>query len=252
MNKLGLYRAYSFLHLFIMDVILVSISAIIILLLLGFRKIVNLFLIKIIFGEFSFKYISKFKHYTNKKPHAYCFKDDFFYHILAVKNALKCKIVYKADKVFDFDGLDFNKSFKQILGENGQPDCFTMSNEKEIPLKVAGYKSTMFHSHEKTLHYFCENYYFMGEYVFSSLADDTSKLIIDTMKKEFDIDLEYAKNFAVIDPKGNYLFFTDTGFFLSIKFFNSNNNVIKSIIEFTNDNEEKKANILSTFGGLSC
>ena len=92
----------------------------------------------------------------------------------------------------------------------------------------------------------------MGEYVFSSLADDTSKLIIDTMKKEFDIDLEYAKNFAVIDPKGNYLFFTDTGFFLSIKFFNSNNKVIKSIIEFTNENEEKKANILSTFGGLSC
>ena len=235
-----------------MDVILISIAAITILLLIGFRKVVNLFLIKSIFGEFSFKYINKFKHYTNKKPHAYCFKDDFFYHILAIKNALNSKVVYKASKPFDFDGLDFNKSFKHITNENGQPDCFTMSNEKEIPLKVSGYKSTMFHSNEKTLHYFCKDHYFMGEYVFSSLSDETSKLIIEAMKKEFDLEIEYAKNFSIIDPKGNHLFFTDTGFFLSIKFFNSNNHVIKSVVDFSIKNKDNKTTVLSTFGGLSC
>ncbi len=235
-----------------MDVIIIAISVVFLLLLLGFRKTIYLYSIKIIFGKYSYKYIMKFRKYTNKKPHPYCFKDDFYYHILSIRNALNHDIQYKANGVFTFDGLDFSKNFKQTLLENGQPDCFTISNEKEIPLKVAGYKSRMFHSNEKTLHYFCNNHYFMGEYVFSSLADDTSKLIVETIKQEFLIDVKYSKNFTIIDPVGNHLFFTDTGFFLSIKFFNANNRVVKSIVDFTSETENNKLDILSTFGGFSC
>jgi len=235
-----------------MDVIIIAITAITLLILLGLRKVIYLNLIRIIYGEFSFKYIMKFKKFTNKKPHPYCFKDDFYYHILAIKNAFSCKMQYNSNIVFSFDDFNFSLGFKQLISDKGQPDCFTMSSEKDIPLKVAGYKSRMFHSNEKTLYYFCNHNYFMGEYVFSSLADDTSKLIVETMKKEFDIDVKYSKNFTIIDPAGNYLYFTDTGFFLSIKYFNSKNKTVQSIMDFTNATEEKKADVQSTFGGLNC
>ena len=235
-----------------MDVIIIAIAAITLLILLGVRKVIYLNLIRIIYGEFSFKYIMKFKKFTNKKPHAYCFKDDFYYHILAIKNAFSCKMLYKSNIVFSFDDFNFNKDFKQLILDKGQPDCFTMSSEKNIPLKVAGYKSRMFHSNEKTLYYFCNQNYLMGEYVFSSLADNTSKLIVETMKKEFKIDVKYSKNFTIVDPAGNYLYFTDTGFFLSIKYFNSKNKTVQSIMDFTNATEESKSDVQSTFGGLSC
>jgi len=235
-----------------MDIFIIAIAALILFLLLGFRKAIYLNLIRIIYGEYSYKFIMKFKKFTKKKPHPYCFKDDFYYHILAIKNALNCKVKYKSEQVFSFDGLDFSKNFKQILLENGKPDCFTMSNEKEIPLKVAGYKSRMFHSNEKTLHYFCSGKYFLGEYVFSSLADETSLMVVETMKKEFNVDVEYAKNFTITDPQGNYLYFTDTGFFLSIKFFNEHNSTVKSIVDFANITEENKKDVQLTFGGLSC
>lgn len=235
-----------------MDIFIISVSVISFLLALRFRKVIYLFLLKKIYGKFSFKYIMKFKSYTRKNPHPYCFKDDFYYHILALNNARNCKKKYTTDKEFTWDDFNFTRELPELLKEKGNPDCFTISNEKNIPLKVAGYKSRMFHSNEKTLFYFCNNNCFMGEYVFSSLADDTSQQIIEAIQTELEVKVDYAKNFTIVDNVGNHLFFTDTGFFLSLKFFNIHNKTVKSIIEFTEQTEESKKNVQSTFGGLSC
>jgi len=188
--------------------------------LLGFRKSLTLLIFKLIYGEYSKNYVLKFKRFTRKKPHPYCFKDDFYYHILSIPKAVNCEVQYQSNKVFDFDHLDFSNDFKKNLNENGKPDCFTISEEKGVDLSVIGYKSRMFHSNEKTLLYHCKDQYFMGEYVFSSLADETSDMIINLLQKQFNAEIQHAKNFAVSDAKGNYLYFTDTGFYLSLKFFN--------------------------------
>jgi hypothetical protein len=212
----------------------------VILILLGFRKSISLLLIKWIFGEYSKKYVLKFKKLTRRKPHPYCFKDDFYYHILSIPKAINNNIQYKVDKGFDFDHLDFNKTFKENLKENGRPDCYTISDESGVDLSVVGYKSRMFHSNEKTLLYHCKGQYFMGEYVFTSLADDSSSLLIEMLKKEYHPDIEHAKNFSISDPLGNYLFFTDTGFFLSLKFFNKNHPFVqKTMDKFGDDGEYK-------------
>lgn len=208
--------------------------------LLGFRKSISIILVKWIYGEYSKKYVLKYKKLSRKKPHPYCFKDDFYYHVLAIPKAINNSIHYKIDKAFDFDHLDFDKTFKENLNENGKPDCFTISDEKGVDLSVVGYKSRMFHSNEKTLLYHCKEQYFMGEYVFTSLADDSSELLIDMLKKQYHHDIEHAKNFSISDPLGNYLFFTDTGFFLSLKFFNKNHPFVQTTIEKFGDKGDSK------------
>lgn len=198
---------------------------------LGFRKSLSLLLVKWIYGEYSKKFVLKFKKRTRKKPHPYCFKDDFYYHILSITKAVNSAVQYKSEKVFDFDHLDFSKDFKQNLNENGKPDCFTISEEKGVDLSVIGYKSRMFHSNEKTLLYHCKDHYFMGEYVFSSLADETSNMIISLLQEQFNPQIQHAKNFSITDNSGNYLYFTDTGFYLSLKFFNINDVFISKTLE---------------------
>ncbi|NOR88464.1 MAG: hypothetical protein GQ527_12725 [Bacteroidales bacterium] len=177
----------------------------------------------------------KYKKFTKKKPHPYCFKDDFYYHLLSINSAANCKDPYISNREFSFDDLNFNIDFKQIVAEKGHPDCFTMSDEKGVPLQVAGYKSRMFHSNEKTLLYFCNKNYFMGEYVFSELGTDTPSLIVEILRKEFHSEIKYAKNITIKDKSGNCLFFTDTGFHLSIKFFNERNESVRKIAEFINN-----------------
>lgn len=220
-------------------------------LLLGFRKSISLFIVKWIYGEYSKKFVLKYKKLTRRKPHPYCFKDDFYYHILSISKAVNCGIQYKTDKVFDFDHLNFDKNFKQNLSENGKPDCFTLSEDPGVDLKVVGYKSRMFHSNEKTLLYHCNDIFFMGEFVFTSLADNSSELLIDMLKDQYHPEIKHAKNFTISDPKGNYLFFTDTGFFLSLKFFNKNHSFIEKTLNKFGSN--KKDNIpLEGLGQAIC
>lgn len=211
----------------------------VIVVMLGFRKSIVLLLIKKIYGEYSKKYVLAFKKRTRRKPHPYCFKDDFYYHVMAIPKAINCEIQYKSVANFSFNHLDFTKTFKTNLSEIGTPDCFTLSEDPGVDLKVFGYKSRMFHSNEKTLLYHCKNDYFMGEYVFTSLADDTSDLILEMLQKQYNKDVKHAKNFSIYDENGNYLYFTDTGFFLSLKFFNKNNPFIEKTMKKFGDDDKK-------------
>lgn len=216
------------------------IGILILIILLGFRRSISLYIIKKIYGEYSKNFVLKYKKITRKKPHPYCFKDDFYYHILAMPKAISCQNQYISDKIFDFDHMDFGKEFKTNLAENGRPDCFTLSEDPGVDLKVVGYKSRMFHSNEKTLLYHCKEEYFMGEYVFTSLANDTSDLIIEMLQKQFNSNIKHAKNFTISDPNGNYLYFTDTGFFLSLKFFNDKNPfVVKTLNNFSSNEDNQ-------------
>lgn len=235
-----------------MDIIIISIAAFILLMFLVFRQSIIVFVLRTVYGEYSHQYIQKFKQLTNRKPHPYCFKDDFYYHILALRKAQHCPAVYQSKDPFSFEGNDFETDFEMefddILLKKGKPDCFTFSDEKEIALKVVGYKSMMFHSKEKTLFYFCGKRHFITEYVFSGLASDTANLIIKTLSDDLGIDIKYAKNFTIVDPSGNYLYFTDTGFFLSLKFFNINNKAVQNILGHT----DMKMKGLETISLLKC
>lgn len=231
---------------------IIVIVAVILIFAIGFRKIINLFLHKLFFGEYSRKYVLKFKQYTRKKPHPYCFKDDFYYHILSIHKAVNSPIQYQSEKVFDFDDLKFGSYMKETLKERGKPDCFTVSEEKDVDFGVMGYKSRMFHSNEKTLLYHCGNEYFMGEYVFSSITEETAVLVVDMLKEKFHPDVEYNKNFTIIDRAGNCVYFTDTGFYLSIKFFNKDFHTIKNILDITKENTESGLTPLNGIGKISC
>lgn len=230
---------------------IIVIIAVILVIAIGFRRVINLFFYKLIFGEYSRKYVLKFKQYTRKKPHPYCFKDDFYYHILSIHKAVVSPIQYQSEKIFGFDDLMFGYMQKETLKRRGTPDCFTVSEEKEVDFSVMGYKSRMFHSNEKTLLYHHANEYFMGEYVFSSITEETAELVVEMLRERFHPDVVYNKNFTITDRSGNYVYFTDTGFYLSIKFFNKNFHTIQKILEITSENTDKGLTPLTGIGRIS-
>ena len=219
---------------------------------LSFRKSIAIYITKLVYGEYSRQFVLKYKKITRKKPHPYCFKDDFYYHILAIHKAMTETKIYQSNKRFDFEHLDFGKNLKDTLSENSNPDCFTISEDKVPDFSVVGYKSRMFHSNEKTLLYHCSDSYFMGEFVFSSLSENTPALILEMLQKEYNPNIEAAKNFSIKDQDGHVLYFTDTGFFLSLKFFNTNNDIIQKLVELAQKSSDENKPPLENIRQLEC
>lgn len=219
---------------------------------LGFRRAIYLYLIRLFYGEFSRKFVNQYKSITHKKPHPYCFKDSFHYHILEISKAVNVEKQYFTNNPLVFADLDFDKNFKQILEERGRPNCYTISEEDELDLCVVGYKSRMYHSNEKTLLYHCNEKYFMGEYVFSDLAESTPAMLVQTLREQMHPDVEYSKNFSIKDSHGNVVFFTDTGFFLSLKFFNTHHAVVKEILRLTSENITNNLPPLKGINDIDC
>jgi|GEM_PF-6259391 hypothetical protein len=235
-----------------MNIAILLILGLVIIVSLGFKRVIYLYFIRLFYGEFSRKFVNHFKSITHKKPHPYCFKDGFHYHILEISKAVNIEKQYICETPLVFAELDFDKNFKQILEERGRPDCYTISDDDEWDICVVGYKSRQYHSNEKTLLYHYNEKYFMGEYVFSDLSENTASLVVQTLREQMHPKVEYAKNFTIHDSHGNHVFFTDTGFFLSLKLFNTNHAVVKEILRITSDNINNNTAPLKGINDMDC
>ncbi|OYT16996.1 MAG: hypothetical protein B7C24_04865 [Bacteroidetes bacterium 4572_77] len=214
-----------------MIIFLVLFFSLMLLLALGFRHSFYLTMIKKIYGQYSYAYVSKYKSITKRNPYSYCFKDDFLYHLKSVNEALKCTKLFEVDKVDVLKGFPYDTSFKQVFDQHNQPDCFVLNKNKKNILKIAGYNSQVFQQKEKSLLYFWNDKLFMQELVFGDLKENSPQNIIQQLQDKYDIAIPYHKNFTIKDTRDNYLYFTDSGFYLSLKIFNLNNQSIQAVLK---------------------
>ena len=192
---------------------------------------------KLIYGEYSYKYISLYKNYTKKSPHVYCFKDEIIFHIIPLISNENVKKL-KTQKDIQFGDTKFFSNYSQIINTKGKPFCYNTFLLNSTEVKVAGYKVSMFNSEIKALYFFYDKIFFMGEYVIKKEGKniDITKFSETLIKKYCKEEIIIDENFVIENNNGNIIHFSDDGFFISIKYFsNQNKNITNNISDYFNE-----------------
>lgn len=196
-----------------------------------FRKQLNLLIIRLRFGKFSYQFVSKFKKYANKSPFPYCFKDDIMPYLRLVKSKRENSPQFVSDRNVLFENLDYTLTIEELLKKQGDPSCFNVFRIKDVELKAFGYSIEKFETNVKAVFFFINEVYFMAEY----LADNIKRINLDLITSQlFDQagikDKTINTNF-IIDSKNNTtLLFYENGFSLLVRYLDKNNKEFTKII----------------------
>ena len=198
----------------------------------------SIFYTRLIYGEYSYKYISLYKNYTKKSPHVYCFKDEVIFHIIPFISNEDVKKL-ETQKDIQFGDTKFFSNYSQIIKAKGKPFCFNTFMLNLAEVKVAGYKISMFNTEIKALYFFHNKIFFMGEYIIKKEDKniDVAKFSNTLIKKYCKVaDFMIDENFIIENNNGTKIHFSDDGFFVSIKYFsNQNKNIFNNISEYFNN-----------------
>lgn len=235
-------------------VVMVTLGGIAIILLaiaLNWRRI-NIWLIKTFYGKYSFRYVKYFKDHNMKGPFSPCLKDDFITHIVKFFDKPKNAREYKTNNNIKYSNVDFGTRYKKVKREKGNPDCFNVSKIlNDVELKIIGFRENMFNTNIKSVYYFLNGVFFLGEYMFSETARERIPEVANVLCKKYtDKEAEEGvDNFFIHDPHNTSIHFEDNGFNLSIKYFNTSNPAIHDLIE-KYINESKQSNVVNVSEGF--
>jgi hypothetical protein len=183
------------------------------------RKKVKLSLVSLIYGPYSYEYLSTHKKYFVKSPYHYCFRDDFIAHLLHVISHEKNVPSFKSKKDILFESTPYFMNYKEFLKQKGIPFCFNAFNFDHLgfEIKALGYKSIVSGSKASVVFYFMNDLFFMGEYIFKNPKTDIKVGMSDLYLEK----LELAEdNFYIENTKNRIIHFENTGVKVVIKFLN--------------------------------
>lgn len=204
------------------------------LLIYRFRKFINLNIIRMTYGQYSYEFLSTYKKYFIRSPFQYCFRDDFIVHLLFVLSKKEEVPSFKSMKDIYFENTPYFINYKDFLKLKGNPYCFNafIFDHPEFEIKAVGYQSTIAGSKAINLFYFMNDSFFMGEYIFKSPKTDVKASLLDHFlnMKELAHD-----NFYIENTKNRIIHFQNTGFTVDIKYLNKENqSIVDNLKEYYN------------------
>ena len=199
-------------------------------------KRIHLFLLKIFFSKYSYRYINVYKKYTNKNPHGYCIKDEFVFHILDFFSINTKHSSFTSNKAINFGDIEYFITYKELVKNRKKPFCFNsyfLNNKYDI--KIIGYRDTIFNLSMRVIYYFIDDVFFMGEYVIKETSEikikRISKIIYEKYLDKSTITEVLDDNFYIFGINNTIMHFTNTGFALIIKYFSNQDFSTKAKID---------------------
>ncbi len=181
--------------------------------------ILNLLIIRAFRGKYSFEYLEFFKKHDLRNPLNNCIKDEITLHISVFFKRLKGASNFTTTIPIEFQDVPFLTSYKTLVKEFGTPHCINIARFDHKRVKVVGYNETFHQKKMKSLFYFIEDEFFMGEFVFSETRRmDPTQVKEGIAEKYLDGKLQDLDTFYIEGPLGNVLNYHDNGFFASVKY----------------------------------
>lgn len=185
---------------------------------LNFR--LKIFITKLTKGEYSTEYVNLFKGNDLRSPHLPCIKDEFIFHIMMFLKKTENVRTFKTSENIQFGNTPFSINYKDIFKRRGIPMCFNALKINDYEIKIVGYQDAVNNSKIKSIYFFVNNIFILGEYSFTdnSVAEsiNISKILI---KKYINESLSNIEEFYIEDSKNNCIHFKDNGFERSVKYF---------------------------------
>ena len=203
--------------------------------------LLKLWYISIAYGRYSFEFLEFFKNNNLQNPHNNCVKDEITMHFLVFFRRIKNSDEHQTSSPIIFGDIPFMTTYKKLVKNKGNPDCINITKFGSCRVKLVGYNEILQGVRMKSLYYFIEDHFVMGEYLFSDLLRVKPKEIAGS------ISSKYLKNkllegdvFYLTDPAGNILNYENNGFAINIRYFykgdNRTNEVLASVFNFDAEN----------------
>jgi hypothetical protein len=191
----------------------------IIILIVFFPRIV-IFFSKLFFGKYSVRYVNIHKRLTRKSPYRHCIKGDFINQIAGFKTGNNSIVRYNTSAEIKFEDFDFLTKYPRVLRHKKKPQCISLQKDELFDLKIFGFRNTRFSSSIYTIYYFLNKRFFMGEYLLKGPSEESIKEIARLLQEKYLGKLtEENKNFIIRGKNHVTIFFENTGFNLSVKYF---------------------------------
>lgn len=207
-----LYLVLSLVLLFVLLLILIFFKDRII-------PVIRVTYLRIVHGQYSFEYLEFFKKYDLRNPLNNCIKDEITLHVSVFFKRLKGSSNYTTTIPIEFKDVPFLTSYNSLVKEFGKPDCINIARFDRARVKVIGYNETFHQKRMKSLFYFLEDEFFMGEFIFSETHRMDPTQIREGISQKYLEGGEVNQDaFYIEGPLGNILNYHDNGFFASVKY----------------------------------
>ncbi|TSA27832.1 MAG: hypothetical protein D4R67_05290 [Bacteroidetes bacterium] len=194
--------------------------------------ILNLILIRIFKGKYSFEYLEFFKKNDLRNPLNNCIRDEITLHFSVFYKRLKNAQEFSTTIPIEFKDIPFLTTYRKLVNDFGTPHCINIARFDKMRVKVVGYHETFHQKKMKSLFYFIENEFVMGEFVFSEARRMDPTQVLEALSKKYLNGQELTGDvFYITGPLGNILNFHDNGFFASVKYLYRGDDRINKILD---------------------
>jgi hypothetical protein len=201
----------------------------------------RLWYISIVHGRFSFEFQEFFKDNNLRNPHNNCIKDEITLHfLLFYKQVPHATHVGTAVKI-EFGNVPFLINYKSLAKRKGTPDCINIAWFGKSRVKVVGYYETVNSAKMRSLYYFIDDRFILGEFVFPELAKSKPEKIRGPIATKYlGGQMPAGDIFYITDSAGDMLNYENNGFSINIRYLckadPTANQVLTGLFETTGEN----------------
>jgi hypothetical protein len=213
---------------------IVSLFVVVSLLLFLRKRMIPLFRLWYItarYGKYSFEFLEFFKENDLRNPHNNCIKDEITLRFLPFFKPSRNGVNYKTITPIEFGTIPFLMLYNELMKAKGIPDCINVAKFNDSRVKVIGYNEALQGMKMKSLFYFIDERFMMGEYVFTDLIKVKPAKITGILSAKYLEGKEVTADTVYIsDQKANILYFENNGFSICLRYFFSGDHKINEIL----------------------
>ena len=170
-------------------------------------------------------------------------------HLLVFYRKIKNSQEFQTNTSIDYGQIPFMTSNKNLFKIKGKPDCIKVAVLNDIKFMVMGYNETLQGLKMKSMYFFLNDHFVMGEFLFSDLMRLKPVKLVATLSSKYLNGKSIEKDvFYITDTKGNKLNYEHNGFSISIKYLfmgdNTTNVILSGLFAIGGNQPENYLNML--------
>lgn len=188
-------------------------------LLIRFWKRINLLLLRLVHGKYSYPYLNTYKKYFLFSPFPESTKEDILTHISPFYQPSPITKKFSTDQKITFYDFSFGSSYRQLIRKKGKPNSLSAFRIVDNIVLIRGYNETIFDTDVRVLYFFVNHIFFMGMFYFKEIEKPKAKEVTDALRKKYGISDQCCRDFIVEGSNKVSLYCQDNIFSLSLRYF---------------------------------
>ncbi|MEI7980857.1 MAG: hypothetical protein WCI71_04340 [Bacteroidota bacterium] len=148
----------------------------------------------------------------------------------------------------DVGEIRFMSPYKQVRKIKGMPDCINVARMNNAKIKVVGYRENLYGTTLKSLYYFLNDHFVLGEYTISESLHLNPDPLLNQLSAKYLKGITLKEDACyIIDPGGNQINFENNGFSIWVRYlYNADKETNLLLSEMFLDNPAGRANLRKT------